>query len=145
MAWSSQTERETRNDQIRRKYDAEIFGPSGRPTPRYLDTDNEDHYRKRCMDAARSLVSADLQEVKIDHLYGTALDHYERQYFDSAKAEAQRPTNIPEGELRQVVHHDAAGRPSYTYHGSPRAWMNDFAGERKYLKSIMDNRHFQKV
>jgi hypothetical protein len=100
MAWNSQVERETLNDQTRRKWDEAVFGPSGRPTPRYLDTDNNDHYRKRLMDAARSLVSPDLQKVETNDLYGSTLEHFEQRYFDSAKAEAQRPTNIPDGELR---------------------------------------------
>src|SRR5580700_8424061 len=110
MAWHSQTERETLNDETRRKWDEAVFGPSGRPTPRYLDTDNNDHFRKRLMDAARPLVSPDLQNVKVDDLYGSALDHFEQQYLKSARAEAQRPSNIPEGELRQVTKYDATGR-----------------------------------
>jgi hypothetical protein len=121
MAYSSQTERETLNDETRRRWDEGIFGPSSRPTPRYLDSDNNDHYRKRLMDAARSLVSADLQKVETKDLYGSALDHYEQRYFESARAEAQRPTNIPNGELRQVTKKDATGRPFYEFHGSPRA------------------------
>jgi hypothetical protein len=126
MAYSSQTERETQNDERRRKWDQEVFGPSGRPTPRYLDTDNPDHYLKRLMDAARPLVAVDLQEVKTQDLYCSALNHYEQRYFDSAKAEAQRPTNIPAGELRQVTKHDQSGRPFYEFHGSPSSWMKQF-------------------
>jgi hypothetical protein len=145
MAWSSLTERETENDAIRRKYNDEIFGPSGRPTPRYLDSDNPDQYRKRCMEAARSLVSEELQKVRTQDLYGSALDHYEGEYFKSAKSEAQRPTNIPEGQLKEVVDYDAAGRPSYTYHGSPKVWMSDLAMPKKRLAGILDNRKWQKV
>jgi hypothetical protein len=143
MAWHSQTERETLNDQTRRKWDEAVFGPSGRPTPRYLDTDNNDHFRKRLMDAARPLVSADLQNVKIDDLYGSALDHFEQQYLKSARAEAQRPSNVPEGELRQVTKYDVTGRPYYEFFGSSKAWMNDFnGGYIKKVKSIMDNRQW---
>jgi hypothetical protein len=56
-----------------------------------------------------------------------------------------RPTKIPEGELRQVTRRDASGRVSYEFFGSPSAWMNDFSGDKRYLKSIMDNRSFSKV
>ena len=145
MAWNSQVERETLNDQTRRKWDEAVFGPSGRPTPRYLDTDNNDHYRKRLMDAARSLVSTDLQKVETKDLYGSTLEHFEQRYFDSAKAEAQRPTNIPDGELRQVTKYDASGRPFYEYWGSPRAWIDQFSAPKKRLIGIRDDRNFQKV
>jgi hypothetical protein len=94
---------------------------------------------------AAPFVATDLQEVKTDHLYGSALDHYEQRYFESAAAEAARPANIPEGTLKQVTKYDATGRPFYEFYGSPSAWMNDFSGDKKYLKSIMDNRSFQKV
>jgi hypothetical protein len=136
MAYHSQTERDELNDQTRRKWDEDVFGPSGRPTPRYLDTDNNDHFRKRLMDAARPLVSAELQKVKTQDLYGSALDHYESEYLKSAKAEAQRPTNIPAGELRQVTKRDAGGRPYYEYFGSAGAWMRDFGQEKKRLAGI---------
>ena len=145
MAWSSQTERETINDASRRKYDEAIFGPRGAPTPRYLDTDNPDLYRKRLMDAARPFVSEELQKVKTQDLYGSALDHYEQRYFDSARAEAQRPTNIPDGELRQVTKYDQGGRPYYEFWGSPRAWLDNFTAPKKRLVGIRDNRNFQKV
>jgi hypothetical protein len=145
MAYHSATERETLNYETRRKWDEHVFSPSGRPTPRYLDTDNNDHFRKRLMDAARPLVSKDLQEVKTQDLYGSTLDHFERQYFESARAEALRPTNIPEGELRQVTRHDQAGRPFYEYHGSPSAWLKDFTGEKKRLAGIRDDRNWRTV
>jgi hypothetical protein len=145
MAYHSQNERDALNDETRRKWDEAVFGPSGRPTPRYLDTDNPDHFRKRMMEAARSLVSEELQKVRTQDLYGSALDHYESEYLKSAKAEAQRPTNIPEGELRQVTKTDATGRPFYEFYGSAGAWLKDFTMPRKKLVGIKDNRQFQKI
>jgi hypothetical protein len=136
MAWHSQAEREALNDETRRKWDEDVFSPSGRPTPRYLDTDNNDHFRKRLMDAARPLVSEELQKVRTQDLYGSALDHYESEYLKSAKSEAQRPTNIPEGELRQVTKRDAGGRPYYEFYGSAGAWMRDFGQDKKRLAGI---------
>jgi hypothetical protein len=136
MGWHSQTERDTLNDQTRRKWDEYVFGPSGRPTPRYLDTDNPDHFRKRMMEAARSLVSEELQKVRTQDLYGSALDHYENEYLKSARAEAQRPTIVPEGELRQVTKHDAGGRPYYEFYGKASSWMNDFGQGKKRLAGI---------
>jgi hypothetical protein len=68
MAYHSQTERETQNDAKRREWKQNVFDPSGRPTPTYLDTDNPDHYRKHLMDAARPLVSKELQKVRTQDL-----------------------------------------------------------------------------
>ena len=62
------------------------------PAPEFLDKEPIDHYKKRLMDKAAPFVAADLQEVKTDHLYGSALDHYEQRYFESAAAEAARLT-----------------------------------------------------
>jgi hypothetical protein len=136
MAYSSYAERDTLNEETRRKWDEHVFGPSGRPTPRYLDTDNPDHFRKRMMDAARPLVSEELQKVKTQDLYGSALDHYENEYLKSARAEAQRPTNIPEGELRQVTKKDQAGRAYLEFYGSAGAWLKDFGQDKRKLLSI---------
>jgi hypothetical protein len=141
MAWDTQTEKY----QIYDKWNDKVFRPRGARAREFLDKEPIDQYKKRLMDQAAPFVAAALQEVKVDHLYGSALEHYEKQYFESAAAEAVRPTNIPEGTLKQVTKYDATGRPFYEFHGSPSAWMNDFSGDKKYLKSIIDNRHFSKV
>jgi hypothetical protein len=141
MAWDTETEKYEIHD----KWNDKVFRPRGTRAPEFLDKEPIDHYRKRLMTKAAPFVAADLQEVKTDHLYGSALDHYEQRYFESAAAEAARPTNIPDGTLKQVTKYDQAGRPYYEYFGSPSTWMNDFSGDKKYLKSIMDNRSFSKV
>ncbi len=141
MPWDTETEKY----QIHEKWHEKVFRPRNARAPEFLDKEPIDHYRKRLMTKAAPFVAADLQEVKVDHLYGSALDHYEQKYFESAAAEAARPTNVPEGTLKQVTKYDQAGRPFYEYFGSPSAWMNDFSGDKKYLKSIRDNRSFQKV
>ena len=141
MPWDTETEKY----QIYEKWHDNVFRPRGARAPEFLDKEPIDHYRKRLMTKAAPFVAADLQEVKADHLYGSALDHYEQRYFELAAAEAARPTNVPEGTLKQVTKYDQAGRPYYEYFGSPSTWMNDFSGDKKYLKGIRDNRSFQKV
>jgi hypothetical protein len=103
------------------------------------------HYKKRLMDKAAPFVAADLQEVKTDHLYGSALDHYEKRYLESAAAEAARPTNVPEGTLKEVTKYDQSGRPFSEFFGSPRAWLDHFAPPKMQVVSIMDNRNWHKV
>ena len=141
MPWDTETEKYEIHD----KWNDKVFRPRGARAPEFLDKEPIDHYKKRLMTKAAPFVAADLQEVKTDHLYGSALEHYEKRYFKSAAAEADRPTNIPEGTLKEVTKYDQAGRPYHEYFGSPSAWMNDFSGDKKYLKSIMDNRSFHKV
>ena len=141
MAWSTETEKFA----VWEKYHEKIFKPRGTTAPDFSDREPLDHYRKRMMQKAAPFVAADLQEVKTENLYGSALDHYEKQYFESAAAEAARPTNIPEGTLKQVTKYDRAGRPYYEFYGSPRCWIDNFAPPKKQLVSIMDNRSFQKV
>jgi hypothetical protein len=141
MQWDTETEKY----QIYDKWNDGVFRPRNARAPEFLDKEPIDHYRKRLMTKAAPFVAADLQEVKTDHLYGSALDHYEQRYFESAAAETARPTNVPNGTLKQVTKYDATGRPFYEFYGSASAWMNDFGGDKKYVKSIMDTRSFHKV
>jgi hypothetical protein len=142
MSWSNMEEEKLA---LQEKWHEGVFRPRNARAPEFLDKEPLDHYRKRLMTKAAPFVAADLQEVKTEHLYGSALDHYEQQYFQSAASEAARPTNIPEGTLKQVTKYDQGGRPFYEFYGSPRVWIDNFAPPKKYLKSIMDNRSFQKV
>ena len=143
MAWDSRDE-QRKVDELER-WDQSVFRPNRIPTPSYFNHETIEQQRKRLMNKARPLVSEDLQKVRTDDVFGSALDHVAQQYFESAANEAQRPTKVPEGELREVTKYDQAGRPYHEYYGSPSAWMKDFTGDKKYIASIMDNRSFQKV
>jgi hypothetical protein len=119
------------------RWDQQVYRPNQRPTPSLINGESYDQQRKRIMNGARSLVSDELQKVRTEHLFETALDHVERQFIASAASEAVRPTRVADGELQQVISHDEAGRPSYSFYGSPRAWLNNFAAPRKKLVGIM--------
>ena len=54
-----------------------------------------------------------MQDVKVHDARGTAFDMIERQSFEAAAREAQRPTMVPDGELREIKRLDQAGRVSY--------------------------------
>ena len=118
------------------QWDQAVFRPHNMPTPRYLEGEKLDQYRKRLIDKARPLVSADLQHVKTDDIFGTGLDDYEKRFLEFATAETVRPTNVPEGQLKQVTRHDASGRPYYEWFGSPRAWLDTFAAPKRRLIGI---------
>jgi hypothetical protein len=142
MSWSNMEDEKLT---LQEKWHESVFRPNKTVAPAFLEKEPLDHYRKRLMTKAAPFVAADLQEVKTEHLYGSALDHYEQRYFESAAAEAARPTKIPEGTLKEVVSYDQSGRPSYSYFGSPRVWFDNFSSPKKQLVGIMDTRHFQKI
>jgi hypothetical protein len=82
---------------------------------------------------------------KAGNTQGVSVSRLAQRYFESAAQEAVRPTNIPEGTLKQITKYDATGRPFYEFAGSPRVWLDQFSAPKKYLAGIMDNRHFQKI
>jgi hypothetical protein len=143
MAWDAQSEQRKRNTYD--QWDQHVFRPNKRPTPNYRDNEPLNSYRKHLMDAARPLVAPDLQKVKVEDLFDTSLDHYEKAFFESAVSELRAPTNVPEGKLKEVVSYDQAGRPSYTYWGSPSVWMSAFAAPKKKLTGINASLNFTKV
>lgn len=143
MAWQSYAEKAKEVQETREKLQKHLE-PFNRdaPTP-FLEEDGR-HYEDRVIQTLQKFAPG-YEDVRVDSLYGANRDLVVNQIYNAAAAEAHRPTKIPEGELRQVTRRDATGRPYHEYFGSPSAWMNDFSGDKKYLKSIMDNRHFQKV
>jgi hypothetical protein len=107
------------------------------PTPALIEGEPIHNQRKRIMNMVRPFVSDDLQNVKPDHVFESALDDYERRFQESAAREAVRPSRVPEGQLKQVTRHDPSGRPFYEFWGSPRAWLSDFStGTRRRLVGI---------
>ena len=77
-----------------------------------------------------------MQDVKVHDARGTAFDMIEKQTLEAAAREAQRPTMIPEGELKEIKRYDQAGRPFYEFYGKPQVWMSMFGGDRKRLAGI---------
>jgi hypothetical protein len=78
-----------------------------------------------------------MEEVKVHDMRGSAFDMIERQSFEAAQREARSPTNIPEGELKEVKRYDQAGRVSYEFFGKPKVWTDTFnATNKKRLVGI---------
>jgi hypothetical protein len=143
MAWESYAEREKNVQEARSKLD-EAIQPFNRAAPRPFTDESSDLYRRRTLPLVQPH-APNFQNVKVDDARGSAFDLLEKQIYDDARQEAYRPTTVPDGELRQVTRRDQAGRPYLEFYGSPSAWLKDFTGERKYLTSIRDDRHFHKV
>jgi hypothetical protein len=143
MAWETYAEREKNVQEARARLD-EAIQPFDRAAPRPFTDENAELYRKRTLPIVQQY-APNYQDVKVDDARGSAFDLLEKEIYDDARQEAHRPTNIPDGELRQVTRYDASGRPYYDFFGSPRAWMDNFAAPKKRLIGILDNRNWQKV
>jgi hypothetical protein len=141
MAWKTSAEREKNLWEAKAKLD-EVLTPFNRAAPRSFTDESHDLYRRRTLPIVQQY-APNYQNVKVDDARGSAFDLLERQIYDDARQEAKR--QIPEGQLKEIVSYDQAGRPSYSYFGSPKTWMNDFAAPKKNVVSIMDGRNFQKV
>lgn len=107
--------------------------PSGAPPP--MERESETAYRRRLAEALQQH-APNCKDFNIRHSTGSAFDVLEKQIKADAQREALHPTQIPDGELRERVSYDQAGRPSYTYYGSPRAWLDNFATPKKFLVGI---------
>src|ERR1700722_817594 len=130
-------------DEIER-WDQAALRKLGIPTPSYFEHESLGGLQKRLIDKARPYVSEELQKIRTDDVFGSGLDHVARQFLESARAEATRPTKVAEGALKEVVSYEQAGRPSDSYFGSPSVWMRNFAGPMKKCVGIVDNRTWVK-
>jgi len=138
MAYETASEREKNVQEARARLD-EVIQPFNRAAPRPFTDENAELYRKRTLPIVQQY-APNFQNVKVDDARGSAFDLLERQIYEDAKREVQRPTTVPDGELRELTRRDASGRPYYEYYGSPSAWMRDFTGERKQCVGIKDTR-----
>jgi hypothetical protein len=115
-----------------------------RQAPPPLQGEQLDQYERRLTYEVQK-VAPNFKDMNLNDAKGDAFKLLKRQVYADAQQEARRPTDIPEGTLREVVSYDQAGRPSYTYFGRPSSWMNAFAHDKMRVRGIMDNRHFSKV
>jgi hypothetical protein len=116
----------------------------GRQAPPPLQGEQLDQYDRRLTYEIQK-VAPHYKDLNLYETRGDAYKLMKEQIKADALQEARNPTMIPEGTLKEVVSYDAAGRPSYTYFGSPSAWLKDFTGEKRRLVGIRDNRNWEKV
>lgn len=130
------SEDEMKLQQARAEYQNK-FQALGRPTPIPFADEKEPDFRVRALSNLQPLVPG-FEDLKIDrYLREPNFKYVEKQIFEAADKEARHPTNIPDGELRQVRKLDESGRPTYEFHGRVSAWMNDFStGTTKRLAGI---------
>jgi hypothetical protein len=113
----------------------EALQPFNRPVPQPFPEKTRDEYRRRALPILQNYAPG-MQDVKFTMLVVPPFDMIERQTFEAAAREAQRPTQVPEGELREIKRFDQSGRVSLEFYGKPSVWMSQFAPDRRRLVGI---------
>jgi hypothetical protein len=112
------------------------YKPHNRTPPRYMEGETTAGYRKRLATGLQQHTQT-LKDINLRESIGTAYDLIEKQIYAEARKEAERPSNIPDGELREVKKYDTSGRPFYEFHGRPSTWMDGFShGTKKRVVGI---------
>jgi hypothetical protein len=137
----SSSDKEAGVQQARAEY-TELLRPFNRPAPTPSPEEHPDQYRRRVLPIVQS-VAPGFGDLKVDdYLRGPNLNYIEKQIQDAARKKALHPTQIPDGELREVTRYDKSGRPFYEFCGRPSSWMNQFTLEAKRrLVGIKTNIH----
>jgi hypothetical protein len=114
----------------------EALKPFKQFAPRYMEGETVDGYRKRLAGRVEQHAPS-LKDINLRESVGTAFNLIEKQIYDEARREAVRPSNIPDGEMREVTKYDATGRPFLEFHGHPSNWMDQFSnGAKRKLVGI---------
>jgi hypothetical protein len=124
----------------------EALRPFNRQAPPPLQREQLDQYERRLTYEVQK-VAPNFKDLNLYEARGDAFKRLKEQVYADARQEARRPTQIPEGTLKEVTNYDQSGRPFYTYFGSPRVWLNDFSSHAKKLAGIYnpDQGKFTKV
>lgn len=122
----------------------EVLRTFQRDAPPPLQNERLDQYERRLTYEVQKY-APNYKDINLYQAEGDAYRLLKKQVYADAQQEARHPTNIPDGELREVVSYDQAGRPSYSYFGKPRVWMSEFAFPAKKLIGIQgDGARFSK-
>lgn len=115
---------------------ASMFGAqAGRP----LDGEALLTYRKR-QTRPFQRYSAAHKDLDLSVVPEVMWDNVEATIFQDARRAALNPDDVAEGQLREIVSTDRAGRRVSTFVGQPRAWMGEFISPSKYLTGISKER-----
>jgi hypothetical protein len=92
-------------------------------------------YRRRLL---RPLMkySKEFATVDVDTLVEPLIGPIEKSVFSDAIRASTDNSSVPADYLREVVTTDSTGRRISTFYGSPKTWMNQFAGQRRRLVGI---------
>jgi hypothetical protein len=129
MTYLTYGEKEKRVQDARAEYQ-EILGAFNRPAPVPFPDEHPDQYRSRALPMVQ-LYAPGFENVNLRDLRDkNNFNFVEKQIQEAARQEARHPTQIPDGELRQVTRYDATNRPFYEFYGKVSAWTNQFKPDR---------------
>jgi hypothetical protein len=104
--YSSSADKEKGVQDARAEYQ-DILGAFNRPAPNPFPDEHPDQYRRRALPIvqpyARGFENVNLRDLRDEKNFGFV----EHQIQEAARQEARHPTNIPDGELKQVTRYDA--------------------------------------
>jgi hypothetical protein len=101
-----------------------------------MDGESIDAYRRRLASKVQEIAPS-MKNINVQDARGSAFDLIERQIYAEARREAERPSNIPAGEMREMRKFDDTGRPFIEWHGHPSNWMDQFSnGAKRRLVGI---------
>jgi hypothetical protein len=104
--------------------------------PRYMEGETLTGYKKRLAGRVQQHAPS-MKDINLRESIGSAFNLIEKQIYDEARREAERPSNIPAGEMRELTKFDATGRPFLEFHGHPSNWMDQFTnGAKRRLVGI---------
>lgn len=124
----AKTEAQSRADAV-----AHAFGDAA---PRPMQGETLLGYRRRLVSKFKKH-SEDYKDIDITGAEGPMLAIIEKRVYADAMTAALHPTDLPDGQLREIVMPDRTGRRISTFHGkSPNIWLGDFKSPKRYLQSI---------
>jgi hypothetical protein len=115
-----------------------FYSQHGLQAPRPLNGETVIGYRRRALRGLQqhSLRWKDTDLLKLDD---TTFGVIEEQVYADSVIAANNPVDLADGVLRPIVRRLASGHTVTEYRGSPRAWMDKFAGPvRQYVKKFTD-------
>jgi hypothetical protein len=107
----------------------------GERAPPPLSSETLHAYRcrllRRYRHHSKEFADADLAAIEDPKLFAGI----ETRIYADARAAGASP-QVPLDHLREIIRTDQSGRKISTFYGNPRAWMRQFSGSRRYVKSF---------
>jgi hypothetical protein len=114
-----------------------VYSLFGESAPRPLIGDSRTSYVLRNLERFKThsadWKNVDLAPVSVDErVLNIAAD----QIYAAARAAAANPANVPQGTLRAITTRTPTGHLETRFMGSPSAWMNRHAPNRRFVTAI---------
>jgi hypothetical protein len=104
----------------------------GHEAPPPVNGETLPQYRVRLLSQYKSY-SPEWKNVDLAKLPGNALDVIEPKVYADAMAEARSPRNVPEGELREIIETDRAGRRISKFFGDAEVCWGRFKQPTRFV------------